>query len=287
MILIYSKEITPRFDYIIHLIFNQILQVEITLTTNIAEFLKSDLAKINYSNEKFGEEIYIKPHGLLSQNTMGKFDIEPVKYNNETYFFKSSSDSIFPFDPFAASFYLVTRYEEYFETDLDKFDRFPARKSILNKYNLIKKPVINIWANWLAKEITQKYPAIVFRKKRFKFLSTIDIDNAWAYLNKGFWRTYGTQLKAVLKGNFSEYKLRLKVLNGKEKDPYHTYEYLDSVFSENEDKVKFFFLLGDYAKFDKNISHEILGFQKLIKRISKNYDVCIHPSFAGFINVSH
>lgn len=287
MILIYSEEITPRIDYIAHLIFTQILQVEINLTTNSADFLNSTKPKINYSQEKFGDEIYIKPHGLLSQKGIDKVDIQPVKHNNGTYFFESSTDSIFPFDAFAASFYLVTRYEEFFNTEPDKFGRFPAEKSILYKNNLLKKPVVNRWANLLAKEIAKKYPEFVIPKKKFGFISTIDIDNAWAFQNKGFWRTGGALIQTILKGNFSEFIFRLKVLSGREKDPYDTYEYLDSVFKGNEDKVKFFFLLGDYGKFDKNVSHENSNFQKLIQKISQKYDVGIHPSFAGFIHGCH
>jgi hypothetical protein len=287
MILIYSEDISPRIEFVTRLIFTKIHRVEVSFTTNKAEFLYSELPKINYSQTKFNDEIYLKPHGLLTQSTLGKVVIKPFEYNNSTVFFESSPDSVFPFDPFAASFYLVTRYEEYFETELDKFGRFPAGKSILTELNLIKKPVVNIWADWLAKEINRKYPQIIFIKRRFKFISTIDIDNAWAYLNKGFWRTKAALVKSVLKGDISEFRLRRKVLKGKEKDPYHTYDYLDSVFSENEEKVKFFFLLGDYGKYDKNVSHENTGFQKLIQKVAQAYDIGIHPSFAGFLNGCH
>jgi hypothetical protein len=287
MILIYSEDISPRIEFVTRLIFTKIHRVEVSFTTNKAEFLYSELPKINYSQTKFNDEIYLKPHGLLTQSTLGKVVIKPFEYNNSTVFFESSPDSVFPFDPFAASFYLVTRYEEYFETELDKFGRFPAGKSILTELNLIKKPVVNIWADWLAKEINRKYPQIIFIKRRFKFISTIDIDNAWAYLNKGFWRTNAALVKSVLKGHISEFSSRRKVLKGKEKDPYHTYDYLDSVFSGNEEKVKFFFLLGDYGKYDKNLSHENIGFQKLILKIAQDYDIGIHPSFAGFLNGCH
>jgi len=287
MILIYSEEITPRLDYITDLIFKQILRIDITFTNISADFLKSDMPKINYSNEKIGDEIYIKPHGILAQSTLCKVDVNPVKFNNENYFFESSPDSVFPFDPFAASFYLVTRYEEYFETRFDKFGRYPATSSTLFKNNLLKKPVVNIWAIGLADEISRKFPGFVFPNRKFEFLSTVDIDNAWAYLNKGFWRTSGALAKSVLMGNFAEFKMRLKVLFGKEKDPYDTYEYLDSVFKGNEEKVKFFFLLGDYGKFDKNVSYEKPEFQKLIQDISQKYDIGIHPSFAGFVHGCH
>ena len=72
MILIYSEVISPRINYITKLIFNQILRVEIELTTSSADFLKSENPKINYSQKKFGDEIYLKPHGLLSQSNLGK-----------------------------------------------------------------------------------------------------------------------------------------------------------------------------------------------------------------------
>ena len=178
MILFYSEEITPRIEYITQLIFHQILQVEITFTTNAAEFQKSEIPKINYSNQKFADEIFIKAHGLLAQKGIKPVELQPVKFNTETYFFESSSDSVFPFDPFAASFYLVSRYEEYFEAEIDKYGRFQSSNSILSKFNLLKKPVVNIWADLLAKEINRKYPQIVFIKRRFKFISTIDVDNA-------------------------------------------------------------------------------------------------------------
>ncbi|TNF45040.1 MAG: hypothetical protein EP310_02375 [Bacteroidetes bacterium] len=287
MILFYSEEITPRIEFIVKLIFTKIHWVEVSFTSNKAEFLYAENPKINYSQTKFGDEIYVKPHGLLSKKKLQKVDIKPFEFNNSAVFFESSPDSVFPFDPFAASFYLVTRYEEYFETELDKFGRFPARKSILTELNLIKKPVVNIWADWLAKEINRKYPQITFIKRKFRFISTIDIDNAWAYLNKGFWRTNAALIQSVLQGNISEFNRRRNVLKGKEKDPYHTYDYLDLVFSGNEEKVKFFFLLGDYGKFDKNVSHENTGFQKLIQKLAQEYDIGIHPSFAGFRHGGH
>jgi len=86
MILIYSEEITPRIDYITHLIFTQILRVKVKLTTSSAEFISSENPKINYSQVKFGDEIYIKPHRLLSQKGIEKVDIHVVKYNGETCF---------------------------------------------------------------------------------------------------------------------------------------------------------------------------------------------------------
>lgn len=281
MILLYSEEVTPRIEYISQLIFTQILQIEVAFTSNSIDFKNSTLPKINYSFEKFADEFYIKPHRLMHCKALITPTINSVWYEGEKYFFESSEDSILPFDPLAASFYLVTRHEEYMESKYDKLGRYPAQNSILSKYKLLKKPVVNIWANLLAEKLKEIYPDLIFPERKFEFLSTIDVDNAWAFKHKGFLRTSGALLNNIVRGNFTELQSRLKVLFGSEKDPYDTYDYLNSVFKGNEDKVKFFFLLGDYSHYDKNISYKNKAYKKLIHKTKVKYKVGIHPSFTS------
>lgn len=281
MILFYSEKITPRIRYSAQLIFTRILKVDVVFTTNKKEFIQSERPKINYSGTRFSDEIYLKPNGLLNSSGVEKPEILEVKYNGDTGFFPSSPDSLLPFDIFASAFYLVTRFEEYAESRSDKYGRFQAENSILFKYGLLQKPVVNIWAGWLKDAVQAKYPLLVFSEKKFKFISTIDVDNAWAYRNKGFWRTAAAFCKSVVKGNFSEITTRIKVFTGKKPDPYGTYSYLEKVFAGNEEKVRFFFLLGDYGKFDKNISYQNKKLIRLIQKLSGKFEVGIHPSFAA------
>ncbi|HDR51647.1 MAG TPA: hypothetical protein ENN90_08525 [Mariniphaga anaerophila] len=281
MILIYTDELNPRIEYTTRLIFTTILQNEISFTTKSSEFLKSNLPKFNYSYEKFGDEFYIKPHRFMHCKALIQPNIQPVWYNGEKFFFESSADSDLPFDPLAASFYLVSRYEEYLETEKDKYKRFPARESILEKYDLLKKPVVNIWARLMAEKLKTRFPKLQFPDPKFVFLPTIDIDNAWAYANKGFWRSAGSIVKAVSKGNFTEAGNRYRVLRGKETDPYDTYDFLNETFKGNEDKVLFFFLLGNYKRYDKNVSWKNRQFQKLIRETAEKYDAGIHPSYSS------
>lgn len=281
MVLVYSNEITPRIEYIFKLIFTQILGLEVEFTSNSSTFQKTQQPKINYSFEKFGDEFYIKPHRLLFCKALIAPSISSVWYNGQKYFFESSADSELPFDVFAASFYLVTRYEEYLENEKDKLGRYPAGKSILFKYRLLDKPVVNIWSWMLAEKLQEKYPTLHCTKKKFSFMSTIDVDNAWAFKNKGFFRSCGACINSFLKGRFGELLLRIKVVTGREKDPYDTYAYLDAVFKGNEDKAKYFFLLGNYGRYDKNVSYKNGRLRKLIKEINKKYEVGIHPSFSS------
>ncbi len=280
MILVYTEEVTPRVEYIFKLIFTQILKVGVAFTNNSSKFEKSDLPKINYSYEKFGDEFYLKPHRLIFQKAMITPGISPVWYKGNKYFCESSKDSVLPFDPFAASFYLVTRHEEYVEQEREKLGRYPAQKSILSKYKLLQKPIVNIWADLVAKKFNEKYPDFVFPEKKFEFISTIDVDNAYAYIEKGFLRTTGAQIKSLLQGKLTEYKSRKRATKGTDQDPYDTYDYLDSIFKNKENNVKFFFLLGDYGRLDKNISHENKKYRQLIKNTKEKYDIGLHTSFA-------
>ncbi|HZH72833.1 MAG TPA: polysaccharide deacetylase family protein [Mariniphaga sp.] len=281
MILIYTEKLNPRIEYIFQVIFTVILGKQVSFTSKMNKFITSPSPKINYSYEKFGAEIYIKPHRLLYCKALIQPDIQPVWHEGEKYFFESSSDSVFPFDMFAASFYLLSRYEEYLDGEKDKFKRFPASESILVKYNLLKKPVVNIWARMLADKLKEYFPELDFPKKTFRFVPTIDIDNAWAYAHKGSFRTAGAVVRALANGNLQEVRSRMNVWLGRIKDPYDTYGFMDEVFKGHEKDVVFFFLLGNYKRYDKNISWENKKFRELIRDIGARYQIGIHPSYSS------
>jgi hypothetical protein len=279
MVIFYAEKLNPRIEYAARLIFQDILNVSIHFAASREEFLKPGLLKVNYSNSRFENEFLIVPNSFLFYRSPSKPAVKPFLYNDELCFFESQGDSDLPFDPFAAAFYMVTRFEEYFETATDKYDRYPADKSILYEYGLLKKPVVNIWARMIAGKLKQKFPSADMPLPEFKYISTIDIDNAWSYAHKGFVRCTGALLRALLNGYFKEAFERTEVLTGRKPDPFFTYPLLDEVFKENEDQAIFFFPLGNYSRYDKNISWKNRYLQDLIRKTSAKYAVGIHPSF--------
>ncbi len=281
MILIYSEEISPRLEYISKLIFEDILGVKVSFTSNSAEFLKSSSPKINYSFEKFGDELYLKANKFLFRRALYYPEFNSVWHNGEKYFFETSKDSFLPFDPFAASFFVVTRLEEYLEKRKAKYKRYNSKWSILSKNNLLEKPVVNSWANLIAEKVSKEYPQVEFPAKEFKFYSTIDVDNAWSFKNKGLFRQVGATASHFIRRNHQINKERFGVLFKGEQDPYDTYQYLDEAFKGMEKNVKFFFLLGDFGKYDKNISTKNKNLKALIASISQKYEIGIHPSYAS------
>ncbi len=279
MILIYVEEITPRLEFICRLLFGELSGTKAVLTSDLSEFRKSDQPKINYSPSRVDDELYLKPHCLLFEKTVTNHTPDPVWYHGKKYFFKTSADSFLPFDPLAASFFLVTRVEEYLEKERGRYNCYSHEKSILARYSLLKKPVVNLWANLLVEKIRDRYPGFKVPEPRFRFISTIDIDNAWAFSNKGWIRNTGALIKDFITGNHKNNTARIRTWRKKQKDPYDTYDTINRVFQQYKDQVIFFFLLGDYRRYDKNISYTNKNFRNLIRQISGEYEVGIHPSY--------
>jgi hypothetical protein len=286
MVVIYSSGISPRLTYISKLIFSDILGVDFQITTDKKVFEQTSFPKINYSTQRFNGEPFLKAGDFLFRNEISLPDITPVSFQGHTGFFETSACSILPFDPLASAFLVVSRMEEYLPGPRDTFGRFEGRQSLLYKYGLLEKPVVNQWAQLLASVLKQAYPGFEYQKKPFRYLSTIDIDNAWAYRNKGFFRSLFSLIKKLSAANFAGFRHQVQSLTGQIRDPYDNYSRLFSEFLRNRDHVIFFFLLGDYSKYDKPVSWKNRKFQQLIKDISATYRVGIHPSWKSSITGS-
>ena len=160
MILIYSDTITPRLEYTVHLIFREILGTEFRVIRNSSELKQGNHPVLNYSKTTLPGTLQIVPHPLLFQSDIRPQEVTHVIYRNEVCFFKTQGENSLPFDPLAATFYLVTRYEEYLVSERDRFNRYCPENSILWKFDLLKKPVVNIWARMLATELMNRYPQL-------------------------------------------------------------------------------------------------------------------------------
>lgn len=283
MLLIYTHKITQRNKYIFNLIFKDILHIDFKLTNEIETFRSYPKEKISYTTNIINDELFFNARNLLFETGITDQNIAIFSYINSKVFFSTGKSSALPFDVFAASFYLVSRYEEYLPHIRDEHDRFNPKDSIAFINNFLQKPVVNTWAQWIKELIQKKYPHVIFPKKKYEFISTLDIDNAYAYLEKGVIRTIGGYLKSIINLDFSEAILRTKVLIGLIPDPYDTYDYQLELLKKYKFKSIYFFLLGDYGLNDKNISIESRKFQSLIKRLADYAEVGIHPSYGSHV----
>lgn len=281
MLLIYTPKITNRCKYIFHLIFKDILDLDFELVSDLDRFKKYAQAKISYAQQPVGDELFIQSHKLLVETGITEQTIQVFESEGAPVFYATGKNSAFPFDPFAAAFFLVSRYEEYLPHIRDKLDRYDAYESIAYKNNFLHRPVVNTWANQIGELLTKKYPGFKIPDRKYKYVSTIDIDNAYAYKEKGVMRSLGGYVRALVHFDFQQISERTRVLLGLQKDPYDTYKLLSDIEQRYKLQPIYFILLGDYADNDKNISPENHNFRSLIKNLADHAKVGIHPSYAS------
>lgn len=277
MVLIFSRLATPRLEYITNFLFGTLMGIPRTVvTTSHEEFSAYEGVKINYSEREFeGTFLNVARHRLLFEKDIKTQQIIPFEYRGNVAFF-GMPESDWPFDIFAASFYLISRYEEYFRYDKDTYGRYPFEDSLAYKLKFLQLPIINIWATYLAEIIQQKFPSFKPVTPSFSFLPTYDIDIAYSYKHKGFVRSIGGAIKHP---SFN----RFNVLLGFAKDPYDAYDWLDKLHEENQLEPIYFFLVAKMnGIYDKNILPHKKAMKLLIKRHVKKYSIGIHPSWHSF-----
>lgn len=275
---IYSDDDSPRLRYIAGIILGDILGLSWEIITDKRKLGKHPV--INYSNDNISGSFKINPESILFEKEICPKQILISDWNGLPVFFQTTSDSDLPFDIFAASFYLVTRYEEYLEFEHDEYGRFCASSSIGIKSGFMEKPVIDLWARELSKSFLKRFPTLVFKRNEYKALLTFDTDQPFAYLGKNIFKSIG--------GFFHEQKgipgsaaSRYRIITKEKKDPFDVFDYMIEIIEKNGVDTKFFFPVGDHSKFDRNPSWKNEEYRNLIHRIGDKYQIGLHPSFVA------
>jgi hypothetical protein len=234
---------------------------------------------MSYTKVPLGKEFFIRSNELLFEQGVNDLEINISKWDETPCFFNTSSNSSIPFDIFAASFYLISRYEEYLPHVRDVHERFTAEQSLAYKFRFLEKPVVDIWALKLKDILKERFPEYHFPEREFSYISTIDVDNAYAYKYKSFVRTSGGFINDFFKLHLKSFWDRLLVLLRVRKDPYNTFEHILALSNTYKVKVIFFFLIADYTTFDTNVSATKRQFRLLIKHIADYASIGLHPSY--------
>jgi hypothetical protein len=281
-LMLYSPGISPRLRYIANHLINGILGIDLHITGNMQEIPSSGVPLINYSSSGMPGAVNICPHGILEETGIRRQDIDIVIDNGIPAFFNCNGECDLGFDIFAASFYLLSRYEEYLPFRRDFHGRFPYSESLAQRYSVVEYPLVELWTMKLKDYITIKYPGFKFPEKRFSWIPTIDVDIPWAYRNRGYCRTAGGFARSLLRADPEDFMTRYNVLFKGESDPYDTYGIIGEMHSGLGMSPVYFFSLGGYGNYDKSVSAQNPEYRELIRSISENCKTGIHPSYRSF-----
>ena len=276
--IIFSHKVTPRLQYVA-LFLSDYYQHPFNLTSDGHVYDNEQDFKIIYAEQRFSEQdLHIRPHTLLFETDKKKFTIECFSHNNYVAFFKAPGDMAF--DLFASIFFLLSRYEEYLPHQKNKHGLFSHTNSLAFKEGFLRQPLVNIWLEEFRQVLQRKFAGIILQIKGFQFIPTYDIDLPWCFKEKSLKVHYGNLIRSALKGQLKKAQLRINVVNGNAKDPYDSYEWMDSLHDRFHLSPVYFLLVAlKRGKHDKNPGIKNPQFRKLIRTLSQKYKTGLHPSW--------
>src|SRR3954469_6948446 len=254
--LVFTNTITPRLQYIVAFVSDTFFNKQLQLTNNAALYNNAEGFKINYTAERISSsELHIQPVDLLFEKNITKQPIECFDWLGLKVFFRTGGD--ISFDIFAATFYLISRYEEYLPYAKDEFGRYAHTNSFAFREHFLHLPLANLWWVKLLWFLSKKYQYSPQNSSStaFRFIPTYDVDIAYSYKDKGLIRATGALIKEISGGSIKAINERIDVLAGKKKDPFDTFGWLDALHEKHQLQPVYFFLLAEKTRtYDKNNS---------------------------------
>jgi hypothetical protein len=270
---IYSTQQSNRLQYIAETLFG----TEVKIFTHVGHWQQAEGFKLNYSVEPLPEEDWrIVPHGLLFQENIEPQLIAMSSWRNLPAFYMQETG--FEFDVLAASFYLLSRYEEYLPHILDNYLRYSHTNSLAYRENFLKIPLVNLW--W--QQIAQILPQLPLPQSEFSYLPTYDIDIAYQTKAKGWFKNVASIAKALCRIQLKFAAQQVQVLCGG-KDRFDVYNLLDQLHQKHGLKPIYFWLVANRnSQYDKNILPHKRILQNLLKHYAGIYNIGLHPSWQSF-----
>ncbi len=286
MLLVYTHKISPRVKYVFKHICTRVLGVKVNFTTKIEDFIAHDSLKMSYTKQSLGKEFFVKSHDILFEQGLSDLEINVQTWENTKCFFYNGEKSAIPFDIFAASFYMLSRYEEYLPQRNDEYGRFVATESLGYKNDFLHQPVVDIWAYKFKAALQEQFPDFKFPKKEYQVKPIIDVPAPYNYKLKGVMRTLGGTIKDLSRFRFKSLYVRYATLFGFIHDPYDTFKYIINKQKQTSFKFLVFFFIGAYSTFDKGININKRKYVSLIKHLSDYCNVGLKASYFSVKNVA-
>ena len=282
-LLIYSPKLTPRITYTFSLFFESLINTAYKVTSDVLEYKNHTGPKLNYSAQGIGQnEVFIQAVDLLSETRIHAQNINVTEWEGMKIFFLTNGS--LPFDIFAASFYLVSRYEEYLPFTGDKHGRYPHSESLACRNGFLDTPLVNYWAEKLKAVLCKAFPDMVYRENSYTFIPTVDVDIAYAHKGRGIMGTIASYLKALFKADIPLIVKKTSTLLGLRPDEYDTFVYMHDIFRMKNVSPVYFILAGKRGEFDRNISTGTKAFSSLMDDLSFRGSMGIHPSYGSANN---
>lgn len=273
--LIFSTHDTPRFRYAAKVLLEP-LGLVCRFTTQESEFSAEKGPKMAYCMRQFEGVIQVPVLAVtLWRGQAMQHEIHKGMWNGIPTLYVG--EGTVPFDVFGATFFMLSRYEEYWPFKGDAMERFSSTNSLTGQPEYLHRPIIDEWRCQLGELINQRWPQTKLLLPAYQFVSTVDLDSAFAFIGKGITRSVMGMAKDVLRRQWSNLGHRLTTLFGTRPDKYDTYDYMHAVLSRYRCQHLYFVQLSDLSEYDRNVRYTSKKLRQTIKELSRDFTIGIHP----------
>lgn len=256
------------------------LEIPVEFSSSIEVFVAHSGPKISYTFKPLGKEFFIESHPLLYDQGVENIDINITDWEGIPCFFKSSGASCIPYDIFAASFYLLTRYEEVQVNLKDEMGRYSPEQSLAYKNGFLSVPVVDHWIFRLHKTMDVfflDFPPIKKDKPRWNPL--FEIATPYRYLQRSAFNVFSDFIVALGRFQLLNVFKQFFVLLRLRKDPYDNYSQLEKLSKRYNFEPYFFVLYSDNTLYESTTSIHNSVYQRLIKGLSDFANVFLLLSY--------
>ena len=272
MLLVYTHKITPRITYIFKHAFEKMLEIPVRFTSAVEAFVAHSGPKMSYTTKPLGDEFFVSSHPLLFERGIVDHDLSIHDWEGTPAFFKTIEASKVPYDIFAASFYLLTRYEESVPALKTRTELFGPSQSIAMKGGFLEVPVVDLWIFKMHQIMSANFAEIEpYKKKASKKELLVDVPLAFKYRHRSFLVVVETFFKSIWRFNLLKILNQLMVLFRLEEDPYDSFESWNNWFEDSQLAPKIFFRYANSSAYESNVSTFNGRLQSRIKKAGDGY----------------
>jgi hypothetical protein len=236
---------------------------------------------------------YSKSYKIRNKENISKDIISIFNNNTKLYirqYIQNRKIIITNIDIVSDIFFMLTRYEEVINTEVynnEKFNRFPASKSLAFKNNFLNRPIVNehidlIW-RWIDSFNLDYTRKKWWGDKEFAACLTHDVDIIQKHKKfRNILRSSANlifkqrkPLKAII--NFANY------FKGYKKDPYYTFDYMINLEKAYGYRSSFYFMSGGNSEVDNYYDINDKKIINLIKEVeNEGCEAGYHCSFNSY-----
>jgi len=274
-IYIFVEQRNHRIQYVTSEIFDRRLGIRATILSDLDDFEAHTGPKLNYSTLSVSEGIpSLTPAGILFEKRIQPQEME-IEANPDPVIFPIRNHAL-GFDPLAACFFLLTRYEEYLPHREDEHGRYLFDQSVIVKAGLHRRPLVEEFTERMWDWLKEFYPSLGRSVTSFDPQITIDVDQLFSMKAKGLVRSMLSTVRDTLRGKLVE---RTAVMLGRKLDPNDIYERVASFLTNTNIKPVYFFQVGESSRYDINNPPHLYAVRQRINEIALNGSIGLHPSY--------